>query len=45
MNSTNEELEQDTIENNPDEKAFPILDKDIDEDLKLLDMRERIQAS
>ena len=28
----------------PDEKTFSIFERDIDEDLKLLDMGERIQA-
>lgn len=45
MNSTDEKLDQSTPEEDPDEKAFSVFDRDIDEDLKLLDMRERIQSS
>lgn len=45
MNGTDDELEQGTPEDDPDGKTFSIFDRDIDEDLKLLDMRERIQAS
>lgn len=45
MNSTDEKLEQSTPEDDPDEKTFCIFDRDIDEDLRLLDMRERIQAN
>lgn len=45
MNSTDDELEQGTPENDPEGKNFSVFDRDIDEDLKSLDMRERIQAS
>lgn len=45
MNSTDEKLELGTPEEDSEEKTFSAFDRDIDEDLKLLDMRERIQAS